>query len=239
MQSNLDQINELTEKLKQIMDSGLAESVYTRVAGPSFDSNKRKSMSKEAKRVNKWNSDQTKKEKAEPATKSEPLSRGLAEYMQAVEQHQYRPAVGDTVSFQINEELEITAEVTEVLDQGIVLNLDATALDILESLELAKLALDQGLTEAKYQGRTVQLGKPHRTPGGPKKFSVYVKNPKTGNVKKVNFGDPNMEIKRDNPKRRKNFRARHGCGTSRTSDRTKAGYWSCRMWSKKPVSKIT
>ena len=92
------------------------------------------------------------------------------------------------------------------------------------------------MDEAEYQGREVQLGKP--TKGDIKKFKVYVKDPKTGNVKKVNFGDPNMEIKRDDPKRRKSFRARHGCGTPRASDRTKAAYWSCRMWSKKPVSKI-
>lgn len=90
--------------------------------------------------------------------------------------------------------------------------------------------------EAKYQGREVKLGKPMR--GDVAKYKVYVKDKKTGNVKKVNFGDKNMEIKRDDPKRRKSFRARHGCGTSKASDRTKARYWSCRMWSKKPVSKI-
>jgi hypothetical protein len=88
--------------------------------------------------------------------------------------------------------------------------------------------------EAKYQGREVKLGKP--MPGDVKKYKVYVKNPKTGKVKKVNFGDKHMEIKRDNPARRKNFRARHNCSDKK--DRTKAGYWSCRMWSKKPVSKI-
>ena len=59
---------------------------------------------------------------------------------------------------------------------------------------------------AEYQGRKVQLNKPFRTPDGPKKSSVYVKNEK-GNVVKVNFGDPNMEIKKDNPKRRKSFRS--------------------------------
>ena len=58
--------------------------------------------------------------------------------------------------------------------------------------------------------RKKTLNKPFRTPSGPKKFSVYVKNEK-GNVVKVNFGDPNMEIKRDDPNRRKNFRARHNC----------------------------
>jgi len=90
------------------------------------------------------------------------------------------------------------------------------------------------IKEAEYQGREVKLGKP--TSGDVKKFKVYVKDPKTGNVKKVNFGDPNMEIKRDNPERRKNFRARHNCADK--TDRTKAGYWSCRMWSSKPVSQI-
>ncbi len=71
------------------------------------------------------------------------------------------------------------------------------------------------------------LNKPFRTPGGPKKFSVYVKNEK-GNVVKVNFGDPNMEIKRDNPARRKNFRARHNC--SNPGPKWKARYWSCYQW---------
>ena len=80
---------------------------------------------------------------------------------------------------------------------------------------------------AEYQGRKVKLGKPFRTPDGPKKFSVYVKNEK-GNVVKVNFGDPNMEIKRDNPERRKSFRARHKCDTP--GPRWKARYWSCKMW---------
>jgi hypothetical protein len=92
------------------------------------------------------------------------------------------------------------------------------------------------LSEAEYRGRKVQLGKPMK--GDVKKYKVYVKDKKTGNVKKVNFGDPNMEIRRDNPKARKSFRARHGCGTGRASDRTKAAFWSCKMWSKKPVSQI-
>lgn len=97
-------------------------------------------------------------------------------------------------------------------------------------------SLPDRLDEAEYRGRKVQLGKPMR--GDVRKYKVFVKDPKTGNIKKVNFGDPNMEIKRDDPKRRKNFRARHGCGTPRASDRTKAAYWSCRMWSSKPVGKI-
>lgn len=80
---------------------------------------------------------------------------------------------------------------------------------------------------AEYQGRKVQLGKPFRTPKGPKKFSVYVKNDK-GNVVKVNFGDPNMKIKKSDPARRKSFRARHNCANP--GPRWKARYWSCRKW---------
>lgn len=82
----------------------------------------------------------------------------------------------------------------------------------------------------------VKLNKPFRTPGGPKKFSVYVKNDK-GNVVKVNFGDPNMSIKRDDPERRKSYRARHGCDNP--GPKWKANYWSCKMWSKTNVSDLT
>lgn len=82
------------------------------------------------------------------------------------------------------------------------------------------------LEEAEYQGRKVPLGKPMR--GDVKKFKVFVKDPSTGNIKKVNFGDKKMRIKKSNPKRRKSFRARHKC--SNPGPRTKARYWSCRKW---------
>jgi len=85
---------------------------------------------------------------------------------------------------------------------------------------------DDDLDEAEYQGRKVKLGKPMQ--GDVKKFKVYVKDPKTGNVKKVNFGDPNMRIKKSNPARRRSFRARHNCDNP--GPRTKARYWSCRKW---------
>ena len=85
---------------------------------------------------------------------------------------------------------------------------------------------DDTLEEAEYRGRKVKLNKPMR--GDVKKFKVYVKDPKTGNVKKVNFGDPNMRIKKSNPKRRKSFRARHNCDNP--GPKTKARYWSCRKW---------
>ena len=82
------------------------------------------------------------------------------------------------------------------------------------------------LDEAKYQGREVALGKPMQ--GDVAKFKVYVKDPSTGNVKKVNFGDKSMRIKKSNPKRRKSFRARHNCANP--GPRTKDRYWSCRKW---------
>jgi hypothetical protein len=96
--------------------------------------------------------------------------------------------------------------------------------DICECIDLYE---DLEIVESEYQGRKVKLNDPFRTPGGPKKFSVYVKNEK-GNVVKVNFGDPNMEIKRDDPERRKSFRARHGCDNP--GPKWKAKYWSCYQW---------
>lgn len=109
-----------------------------------------------------------------------------------------------------------------------------TTLDILTSLGdnlfiLTGVALKrEGLMEAEYQGKDVELDTPFRTPDGPKKFSVYVKNDK-GNVVKVNFGDPDMEIKRDDPDRKAAYRARHGCDDP--GPKWKANYWSCRSWS--------
>ena len=84
---------------------------------------------------------------------------------------------------------------------------------------------DEYLNEVKHRGRTVHLSRPFRTPGGPKKFAVYVRG-KNGNIKKVTFGDPKMRIRASSKARRKSFRARHRC--SQKKDRTTAGYWSCR-----------
>ena len=78
-----------------------------------------------------------------------------------------------------------------------------------------------------YKGRKVTLNKPFYTPGERKKSAVYVKND-NGNVIKVRFGDANMEIKRDNPERRKNFRARHNCASAK--DKTTPKFWSCADW---------
>ena len=89
------------------------------------------------------------------------------------------------------------------------------------------------LFDAEYRGRKVPLNKPMR--GDVKKFKVYVKDPKTGNVKKVNFGHggtsakrKTMRIRKSNPKARKSFRARHNCANP--GPKTKARYWSCKKW---------
>jgi hypothetical protein len=82
------------------------------------------------------------------------------------------------------------------------------------------------LAEAEHRGKKVNIGKPFRTPGGPKKFAVYVKS-KSGGVKKVTFGDPKLKVKNANKKAAKSFRARHKC--SEKKDRTTAGYWSCSI----------
>jgi len=84
---------------------------------------------------------------------------------------------------------------------------------------------DDELSEAEYQGKKVELNKPKR--GGPKKFYVYVKNPKTGKVKKVSWGDTTgLSVKASKPGRVKSFVARHKC--KQKNDKTKAGYWACR-----------
>jgi hypothetical protein len=85
---------------------------------------------------------------------------------------------------------------------------------------------DEVIEEAKHRGKNVQLGKPFRTPGGPKKFAVYVKS-KNGGVKKVTFGDPNLKVRNRNKGAAKSFRARHKCDQKK--DRTTAGYWSCNV----------
>lgn len=121
------------------------------------------------------------------------------------------PVAGDYFDIELSESEMVSTWVESMAADGIVLYADDE--------------LFNTLTEAEYQGRNVKLGKPMQ--GDVKKFKVYVKNPK-GNVVKVNFGDPNMRIKKSNPKRRKSFRARHNCDNP--GPRTKARYWSCRKW---------
>jgi len=100
------------------------------------------------------------------------------------------------------------------LDNGKVVYLDAP------------FEIEETITEAKHRGKNVKLNSPFRTPGGPKKFAVYVKTP-GGGVKKVTFGDPNLRVRNANKARAKSFRARHNCAQKK--DRTTAGYWSCNV----------
>jgi hypothetical protein len=90
----------------------------------------------------------------------------------------------------------------------------------------APFEIEETLTEIKHHGKNVKLNSPFRTPGGPKKFAVYVKTP-GGGVKKVTFGDPNLRVRNASKARAKSFRARHKCDQKK--DRTKAGYWACNV----------
>jgi len=115
------------------------------------------------------------------------------------------------------------------------LDLNLANLDLIKA-GLEKWDQDTECEELFYsEAEKKTLNKPFRLKGEKKKFGVYVKSPKTGNVIVVKFGDPNMEIKRDDPDRRRSFRARHKCDTAK--DKTTPRYWSCKMWSKKPVNK--
>lgn len=90
----------------------------------------------------------------------------------------------------------------------------------------APFEITEQLNEAKHRGKDVKLNSPFRTPGGSKKFAVYVKTPR-GTIKKVTFGDPNLRVRNANKKAAKSFRARHKCDQKK--DRTTAGYWSCNV----------
>lgn len=99
-------------------------------------------------------------------------------------------------------------------------------LSFLKTKMKEKEVYNESLNEAEYQGKSVTLNKPMQ--GDIKKFKVYVKNP-AGKVIKVNFGQKGMVIKKNNPERRKSFRARMHCDTN-PGPRTKANYWSCKKW---------
>ncbi|NBV28843.1 hypothetical protein EBS02_07500 [bacterium] len=133
---------------------------------------------------------------------------------------------GDEFDLELGDFL-IETTVSEILDDGVVIYADAPTLKYIMEFVKSPLNESEDMEEAKYQGHEVSLGKPFLTPDGPKKRSVYVKNPK-GNIVKINFGDKKMRIKKSNPKRRKSFRARHNC--ENPGPRWKARYWSCRAW---------
>jgi len=131
------------------------------------------------------------------------------------------PQSGDILTFEFDDALAIDAPIIEVHGDNILVYTDEIGGKLINALE------------AEYRGRKVKLNKPMR--GDVKKFKVYVKDPKTGNIKKVNFGHggtsakrPTMRIRKSNPARRKSFRARHNCDNP--GPKTKARYWSCRNW---------
>jgi hypothetical protein len=136
----------------------------------------------------------------------------------------------------INEvrELYNKGKITLCSDDEEIINSDAGVVDLYEGeevyLDMPYVDLEsETLDEAKYQGKTVQLNKPKR--GGSKKFYVYVRDPKTKKVKKVSFGAAGgggkLSVKLKDPKARKRFADRHNC--EQKNDKTKAGYWSCRL----------
>lgn len=147
----------------------------------------------------------------------------------------YRAADQDLAS---GEELYYEQKSEDVFWEFDSIDFDLARIDLLK----ANVDLDEegdiDLFDIDYsEAEKKTLGKPFRLPSGSnKKFGVYVKNDK-GNTVMVKFGDPNMEIRRDDPDRRRNFRARHQCD-SNPGPRWKARYWSCRFWSKKPVSSM-
>lgn len=159
------------------------------------------------------------------------------DYITEAEDAYNNPVVGDLFDLELSPTEIIESEVIDVTEDGIVIQITESVLNLLEGYESAYNDVNQETStdnddndfkvkEAEYQGREVPLGKPMK--GDVKKSKVYVKNPKTGKVVKVNFGDKTMKIKKSNPKRRKSFRARHNCANP--GPRTKARYWSCRAW---------
>jgi hypothetical protein len=129
------------------------------------------------------------------------------------------PEIGDSIDIEFGDVL-IESTIEDITDDGIVVYLDETAIKMLVDSR-------RQMNEAEYQGRKVSLGKPFMNTDGKSKRSVYVKNPK-GNVVRVNFGQKGVKIKKNNPARRKSFRARHNC--SNPGPRHKARYWSCKFW---------
>jgi hypothetical protein len=155
------------------------------------------------------------------------------DYITEAELAYSEPVVGDYFDIEISPFELIETEVVELTEDGIVVAVNPQVYSLLESYDSVyndvnkNTSNKQGdMDEAKYKGREVPLGKPMK--GDVKKSKVYVRNPKTGKVVKVNFGQKGMKIKKSNPGRRKNFRARHNCANP--GPRTKARYWSCRAW---------
>ena len=171
--------------------------------------------------------------------------KSFREYISESEQWIDNPAAGDDFAFELSDGTLVETYILESTQDGILLAATDTIItvmdewqqlvdpleDLNEDVTLETMGYggsmgEDDIDEAKYHGREVPLGKPMA--GDVKKSKVYVKDPSTGNIKKVNFGDPNMRIKKSIPGRRKSFRARHHC--ENPGSRLKARYWSCRAW---------
>ena len=169
----------------------------------------------------------------------------LRDFIAESEYRATHPVAGDNFVFEFDDGTEVSTYIIETSEDEILVAANPTTIAVMEQwCGLSDILFEDAdfsqceaeLDEAEYQGRKVPLGKPMR--GDVKKFKVYVKDPKTGNVKKVNFGhggtsakragQKTMKIKKSNPARRKSFRARHHC--ENPGPRTKARYWSCRAW---------
>jgi hypothetical protein len=168
--------------------------------------------------------------------------KSFLDYLAESEYRVSNPVEGDDFVFEFDDGTAVETYIIEASADEILVDATEETWAIMEQWMGFDDILAEGCTceaeldEAEYQGRKVTLNKPTR--GDQKKFKVYVRDPKTGNVKKVNFGhggttakrlgQKTMKIKKSNPARRKSFRARHNCANP--GPRTKARYWSCRAW---------
>lgn len=172
------------------------------------------------------------KTKVTPETISEGLNFHLENNIPITE-NVYRPhskyffnLINEVRELYLSDEIELNEEEVELIETEI--GKTATLQDGTEVYLDIPLS-EEFLNEAEYNGKKVELGKPRRNTGGGKKYVVYVKNPSTGRVKKISFGDVHggLTAKVSNPKARKSFAARHQC--DKKKDRMKAGYWACRL----------
>jgi len=171
--------------------------------------------------------------------------KNLRDYLAESESWMLTPAAGDDFGIELADGslvesyvlesesgdvlLAATTEIVTMLEsRGMLSDHETDEEIVLETMGYGTLVGEEEdeMDEAKYHGREVPLGKPMK--GDVKKSKVYVRDPSTGNIKKVNFGDPNMRIKKSSPAHRKSFRARHHC--ENPGSRLKARYWSCRAW---------
>jgi hypothetical protein len=216
LQDTLDLVPHLKQSLAFTDPKGLAKLLQPQPASPVVSENLKESFHYDGKEFDSMQAvEDYKAEKEENVV--DPKKGLSANYPDIADERKIKSA--KQILKKAIEQLDsLNLAEAATLDDG-TLVCEACLLEVIESSENIIL-------EAKYQGRTVQLNKPMK--GDVKKSKVYVKDPKTGNVKKVNFGDKNMKIKKSNPKRRKSFRARHNC--ENPGPKTKARYWSCKAW---------